>query len=73
LRGWSARLLSRMGDYIEEEFQRGALTGQQWEVDNSGSLEDAQKQIEGYLLPHLLLPQPEQLQTSAEAHLLTGQ
>ena len=66
-RGWSERLLSRMGDYLEEEFRHGMLTGQQWEVDNSGTLEEAQKQIEGYLRTHLELAQREQLQSSAEA------
>jgi hypothetical protein len=37
---------------MEEDFQRGHLTGQQWRVDNSGSLEVAEAQVTAYLLPY---------------------
>jgi thymidylate kinase len=66
MRGWSEPLLSRMGGFMEEDFLRGELTGQQWEIDNSSSLEEAQKQLENYLLPHLQVAQKEQLEASAE-------
>jgi thymidylate kinase len=59
VRGWNEQLLSRMGEYMGEEFRRGILTGQQWEVDNSGTLDRAQKQLEGYLMPILRMAQPE--------------
>jgi thymidylate kinase len=46
-------LLRRMAGFLEEEFHRGLLTGQQWFVDNSKTLEDAEEQVTGYLLPYL--------------------
>ncbi len=46
-------LLRRLAELMEEEFHRGALTGQQWLVDNSKKLEDGQDQLAAYLLPYL--------------------
>jgi hypothetical protein len=64
IRGWNEQLLSRMGEYMEEEFRHGVLTGQQWEVNNTGTLEEAQKQLQGYLLPILHMARREELQES---------
>jgi thymidylate kinase len=52
------RVLRRLADIMEEEFRRGTLTGQQWPVDNSGSLAAAQEQLAGYLLPYLQRGRP---------------
>ena len=49
----SERLLRRMAAFMEEDFQSGLLTGQQWLVDNSGTLTDAEDQLADYLLPYL--------------------
>jgi thymidylate kinase len=35
------------------DFERGELTGERWRVDNSGSLEEAQRQLEEQVLPRL--------------------
>lgn len=53
------RLLRRLGEYLEEDFRRGVLTGQQWPVDNGGSLESAQEQLAGFLVPYLQKSPPE--------------
>ncbi|HLN29992.1 MAG TPA: hypothetical protein VK395_19780 [Gemmataceae bacterium] len=47
-------LLRRVAGYLEEEFHRGALTGQQWLVDNSKTLSDGEDQVAAYLLPYLV-------------------
>jgi thymidylate kinase len=49
----SQRFLRRLAELLEDDFERGLLTGQQWPVDNSHSLEEAQEQLAAYLLPHL--------------------
>ena len=46
-------LLRRIAEFIEEEFHRGVLTGQQWLVDNSKTPEDGAEQLAAYLLPYL--------------------
>jgi thymidylate kinase len=43
----------RLGEFIEEDFHRGLLTGQQWPVDSSGELQKAEAQLMGYLFPYL--------------------
>ena len=45
--------MRRMAQGMEEDFQRGILTGQQWLVENAQALELAQEQLAGYLLPYL--------------------
>jgi thymidylate kinase len=52
------RFLRRMGEFMEEDFLRGSLTGQQWPVDNSQTLEAAEEQLASYLVPYLSKPQP---------------
>jgi thymidylate kinase len=47
------RFLRRMAQGMEEDFQRGILTGQQWLVENAQALELAEEQLAGYLLPYL--------------------
>jgi thymidylate kinase len=47
------RILRPMAEFLEEDFSRGILTGQQWLVDNSTTLADAHEQLAGYLLPYL--------------------
>ncbi len=47
------RLLRRVAEFMEEDFHRGLLTGQQWLVDNSRALENGEEQVASYLLPHL--------------------
>ena len=49
----SEKLLRKMAEVMEEEFHRGLITGQQWLVDNSKSLEDAEAELADYLLPYL--------------------
>jgi dTMP kinase len=46
------RLVRMMADCLEEDFNRGTLTGQRWLVDNSKTLAEAQDQIAGYVLPY---------------------
>jgi len=46
-------LLRRLAEFMEEEFHRGVLTGQQWLVDNSKTPEDGAEQVAAYLLPYL--------------------
>ncbi len=46
-------LRRRLGEFMEEEFHRGILTGQQWLIDNSKTLEDGEQQLADYLLPYL--------------------
>jgi thymidylate kinase len=46
------RFLRRMAQGMEEDFQRGILTGQQWLVENAEALELAEEQLAGYLLPY---------------------
>ena len=47
------RFLRRMAQAMEEDFQHGLLTGQQWLVENSQTLEAAEEQLGSYLLPYL--------------------
>jgi hypothetical protein len=44
----------RVADFLEDDFQRGFLTGQQWLVDNSDTLQTAEEQLVHYLLPFFL-------------------
>lgn len=53
------RFLRRLGEFLDEDFRRGLLTGQQWPVDNGGRLEVAQEQLAGYLVPYLERTRPE--------------
>jgi thymidylate kinase len=47
------RFLRRLAELMEEDFQRGILTGQQWVVDNSDAREAAEEQLISYLVPYL--------------------
>jgi thymidylate kinase len=47
------RLMRRMAEYMEEDYHSGQLTGQQWTVDNSKTLDDAADQLADYLFPYL--------------------
>jgi thymidylate kinase len=49
----SETLLRRTAEFLEEDFGSGVLTGRQWLVDNSGTLEQSHEQITSYLLPYL--------------------
>jgi thymidylate kinase len=51
--GHGVAMQRRMAEFLEDDFQAGVLTGQQWAVDNAGSLEAAEVQVEDYLLPYL--------------------
>jgi thymidylate kinase len=46
------RLMQRMAKYMEEDYHRGILTGQQWTIDNSKTLDDSTEQLIEYLLPY---------------------
>jgi thymidylate kinase len=48
------RINRRLAEVIEEEFQRGILTGQQWLVDNSQTQQVAEEQLVGHLLPYFV-------------------
>ena len=43
-----------VAEFLQEDFQRGLLTGQQWIVDNSQTLQVAEDQLVHYLLPFFL-------------------
>jgi thymidylate kinase len=47
------RVLRKLAEFMEQDFWAGALTGQQWAVDNSQALLAAEEQMAGYLLPYL--------------------
>jgi thymidylate kinase len=47
------KILRPMAEFMEEDFRRGILTGQQWLVENSTTLADANEQVAGHLLPYL--------------------
>jgi thymidylate kinase len=47
------RLMRRMAEYMEEDYHSGLLTGQQWTLDNSKTLDDAAEQLSDYLFPYL--------------------
>jgi thymidylate kinase len=44
--------MRRMATILEEEFERGQLTGQQWVVDNAKSILSAEEQLASYLAAH---------------------
>jgi thymidylate kinase len=46
------RLMRRMADYMQEDYHRGLLTGQQWTVNNAKTLDEAGEQLADYLLPY---------------------
>jgi dTMP kinase len=48
-----AALRERLGEFLEDDFESGTLTGQQWPVDNAGELQSAEAQLREYLLPYL--------------------
>jgi thymidylate kinase len=48
-----AALRRRLGEFLEDDFESGTLTGQQWPVDNAGELGSAEAQLRDYLMPHL--------------------
>jgi thymidylate kinase len=52
-RSRDAVFLLRLAEFMEEEFDRGVLTGQQWPVDNSTTLQVAEQQVADYLLPYI--------------------
>jgi thymidylate kinase len=41
--------LARLAALMEEDFRQGLITRQQWPVDNSGELADAEQQLDAYL------------------------
>jgi thymidylate kinase len=45
--------LRKLAAFMEEDFRRGVLTGQQWLVDNSQNLTVAQEEVARRLLPYL--------------------
>jgi thymidylate kinase len=47
------KMLRRVAEFMEADFQLGVLTGQKWLVDNSKTLEEGQEQVASYLLPYL--------------------
>jgi thymidylate kinase len=46
-------VLERLAVLLDEEFDRGRLTAEQWLVDNAGEPAAAEEQLAGYLLPYL--------------------
>jgi thymidylate kinase len=46
-------ILRRLPELMEQDFLEGLLTGKRWPVDNSGGLEEAERQVANYLLPLL--------------------
>jgi thymidylate kinase len=46
-------MLRRVADFMVKDFKAGLITGQQWLVDNSRTLPEAEEQVAGYLLPYL--------------------
>jgi thymidylate kinase len=54
----SETLLRRVAGFLEEEFHRGLLTGQQWLVENSKTFADGEEQVTRYLQPYLEEPSP---------------
>jgi thymidylate kinase len=56
--GWSPlqsppeERLRQVAAFMESNFRAGLLTGEQWWVDNSATLEKAQDQVDSYLLPY---------------------
>jgi thymidylate kinase len=49
------RLLCRLAELMQDEFDKGILTGQRWPVDNSMEVEVAEEQLAGYLMPYFQL------------------
>jgi thymidylate kinase len=45
--------LRKLAGFMEEDFQRGILTGQQWPVDNTQTLATAEQEVASYLRPYL--------------------
>jgi thymidylate kinase len=54
-RSYGEPQLRRLGEIMAADFSSGLLTGQQWRIDNSGTLEAAQQQLDSYLLPYFRL------------------
>jgi thymidylate kinase len=54
----NAALRRRLGEFLEDDFESGTLTGQQWPVDNAGELGAAEAQLRDYLMPHLHTGRP---------------
>jgi thymidylate kinase len=62
------KLLRRVADFLAADFERGLVTGQQWLVDNSGDLHDAEEQVANYLRPYLpQAPEPEPVAAESPA------
>ena len=53
-----APLRRRLGAFLEDDFESGTLTGQQWPVDNAGERGSAEAQLRDYLLPYLRTGRP---------------
>jgi thymidylate kinase len=51
--GYEERLQEHVPGWMEHDFRRGRITGHRWLVDNSGSREDAERQLAEHLLPYL--------------------
>jgi thymidylate kinase len=47
------KLLRRAAGFVADDFQRGLVTGQQWLVDNTRDLRDAEEQVASYIQPYL--------------------
>jgi thymidylate kinase len=58
------RLFRKISDYLEDDFHRGYLTGQQWTVDNSRNLPEAEEQVAAYLMPYLEQAAPAEVPTA---------
>jgi thymidylate kinase len=50
------KMLRRISEFMQEDFQRGQLTGKQWLVDNSDTLAGAEAQLRAHLRPYLRQP-----------------
>jgi thymidylate kinase len=53
-----AALRRRLGEFLEDDFESGTLTGQQWPVDNAGEVASAEAQLRDFLMPHLRTGRP---------------
>jgi thymidylate kinase len=66
--GHGVAMQRRLAEFLEDDFQAGALTGQQWLVDNAGSLEAAEVQVEDYLLPYFQPARTTALSRTTDLH-----
>jgi thymidylate kinase len=62
----SVQLFRQLAGYLEDDFQSGTLTGQQWLVDNSGAAGAAEAQLEDYLASFLRAGRPADLASGTD-------